>query len=84
MLTTTNQPQILARPNVVEVLANFRQEWELSADGESLVDIQGSIGLILFDLVIGLALIRYEQVQVLGSTLFQELQDTEDRRRRGE
>ena len=73
MLTTT-QPQILTRPNVVEVLAHFRQEWEQVAEGESLVEVKGSVGLILVDLVRAFALRQSEQVQVLGLALHAELQ----------
>jgi hypothetical protein len=73
MLTTT-QPQILTSTNVVEALARFRREWEQAAEGESLVDIQGSVGLMLADLVIALALRPSVQVQVLGSELYEELQ----------
>ena len=73
MLTTT-QPQTLTHPNVVEVLAHFRQEWEQVAEGESLVAVRGSVGLILVDLVRALALRQSEQVQVLGSALHAELQ----------
>jgi hypothetical protein len=74
MLTAT-QPQIMTNANVVEVLTNFRQEWEQAAEGESLVDLKGSVGLVLFDLVTALALRQSEQVQVLGSELYEELQD---------
>jgi hypothetical protein len=75
MLTAT-QPQIMTNANVVEVLTNFRQEWEQAAEGESLVDVKGSVGLVLFDLVTALALRQSEQVQVLGSALYEELRDT--------
>ncbi len=72
MITTTHS-QTLARSTVVDVLACIRQEWEEAA-GESLVGIQGSVGLILADLVSGLALRPSEQIQVLGSALHAELQ----------
>ena len=48
---TTTQPQIMTISNGVEVLTSFRQEWEQFADGESLVDVKGSVGLMIFDLV---------------------------------
>ena len=71
---TTTEPQILIHPDTIKVLANLRQEWEQVVEGESLVDVKGSVGLILVDLVIGLALRPSEQFQVLGSALHAELQ----------
>lgn len=73
MLTITVQD--IPRVKVVEVLTKIRTDWELATDGDSLVDVQGSVGLILVDLVIGLALRPSEQVQVLGPVLQTELQN---------
>ena len=74
-MLTINQPKIMTTSNVVEVISKFRQEWEQTVEGQSLIEVKGSVGLMLFDLVVALALICNEQVQVLGSTLYQELQD---------
>ena len=67
--------QDIPRSQLVGTLTKIREEWEMAADCDSLVDVQGSVGLILVDLVIGLALRPSEQVQVLGPTLQAELQN---------
>ena len=72
---TTTEPQIITLSKVVEVLTSFRQEWEQFANGESLVDVKGSVGLMIFDFVGALALPHSEQVQVLGPALYQDIQD---------
>jgi len=73
MLTIT-QPHIMTVSNMLEVLAGFRQEWEQVAEGESLVEVKASVGLMLFDLATAFGLRTSEQVQVLGSALYEELQ----------
>jgi hypothetical protein len=65
---------VITRTTVVDVLAQLRQEWEMAVEQEDLVDVQGSIGLLLLDIVIGLRLQPFEQIQVLGSKLHSELQ----------
>jgi hypothetical protein len=72
-MLTTEQQKTLTHSCIIDALVRFREEWEQVAEGESLVDIKGSVGLILFDLVIALALIPNEQAMVLGSDLQAEL-----------
>ena len=74
---TTIQSDTLSRSQVINALAKIRQDWESAVDGESLVDIQGSIGLLLIDLAVGLKLRKSEQLSVLGSALHAELQGLE-------
>ena len=54
MLTRT-KPGI-PRSDVVDSLALLRQEWQASTDGESLIDVQASVGLLLGDVVMMLGL----------------------------
>lgn len=61
--------------NALENLAALRKEWEASAEGESLVCVSGSVGLILFDVTAKLGLTSDEQALVLGNQLLQEALD---------
>ena len=70
MLTRT-KPGI-SRSDVVDSLALMRQEWQASIDGESLIDIQASVGLLPGDVVMILGLSSDEQVAVLGVELRRE------------
>jgi len=70
MLTRT-KPGI-PRSDVVDSLALLRQEWQASTDGESLIDVQASVGLLLGDVVMMLGLSSDEQVAVLGVELRRE------------
>jgi len=65
----TNQPQL------VSVLASLRQEWQEAANGQSLLDVEGNVALMLADLVNSLSLATHEQAQVLGPELFNEVQE---------
>ena len=69
------QAMIVCQKGAVDALAKIRKEWELTADGESLVDVEASVGLLLADIVVALGLPPVEIVQVLGAKLAGELQD---------
>ncbi len=60
------------RQNALENLSTLRQEWEASAEGQSLIRVSGSVGLMLFDVTTKLGLTAEEQALVLGDQLFQE------------
>ena len=60
---------------LVTTLSRIRQEWQDAADGKSLVEVEGNMGMLLADLLNGIGLGTSEQVQVLGKDLFQEIQD---------
>lgn len=60
------------RQSTLENLSALRQEWEASAEGESLIRVSGSVGLMLFDVTTLLGLTPEEQILVLGERLFQE------------
>jgi hypothetical protein len=53
-------------------LAHLRQEWQETVDGENLIDVQASVGLLLGDVVMMLGLSSDEQVAVLGEELRRE------------
>jgi hypothetical protein len=58
---------------VIETLTTLRKEWELIADGKGLLHLEGSVGLILFDIVTRLNVPIDEQRYLLGSGLFEEI-----------
>lgn len=60
------------RQCALENLSTLRKEWEAGAEGESLIRVSGSVGLMLFDVTTLLGLTPEEQVLVLGERLFQE------------
>jgi hypothetical protein len=71
---TRNATQVVM-PDRALALANLsvlRQEWEQAADGDSLINIPASVGLLLFDVTARLGLTLEEQAQVLGDQLFRE------------
>jgi hypothetical protein len=72
---TTPVAPILALPDrrmMLEGLSVLRQEWEGRANGDSLIDLSGSVGLMLFDVTALLGLTLEEQTIVLGDRLYQE------------
>ena len=62
------------KTQIISVLATMREEWQQSAQGASLLDMEANVGLMLADLVNCLNLTEQEQEQVLGRDLFNELQ----------
>lgn len=40
------------RTQMIDSMANLREAWEIAANGESLLQIQGSVGLILHDFAV--------------------------------
>jgi hypothetical protein len=60
---------------IVGALASIRKEWQDAAFGDSLLSIEGNVGLILADLINGLGLPVDVQVEILGADLFREMQD---------
>jgi hypothetical protein len=68
-----DSPVAPVKTRVVESLALLRKEWEAAAEGESLLNIEGSVGLLLFDIVNRLELTVEEQRVLLGKDLFDEM-----------
>ncbi|MBI5954937.1 MAG: hypothetical protein HY865_25025 [Chloroflexi bacterium] len=71
MFQTPPIPQL----QVIHALANFRREWQSAAGSASLLTIQGSVGLILADLVRELGMPAGTQIEILGADLFTEVQE---------
>lgn len=66
-------PQTILRPEAIDALAHLREEWMEAVDC-SLVDVDTSVGLFLADVTRALGLNQEEQMQVLGSSLYAEIQ----------
>ena len=63
------------RVKAVEALAEFRQEWEEIAEGESLINLEAPIGLLLADVADRLELTLQERSVFLGKLLIEEIED---------
>jgi hypothetical protein len=63
------------REQVIAILAAFRQEWQQAAGGNSLIETEGNVALILADLVNSFGLTTHEQSLVLGAELFAQLRE---------
>ena len=70
-----HQTSITPRLQLVAALTRIRHEWQDAADGKSLLEVEGNVGMLLADLINNIDLPIAEQVQVLGPELFQEMQD---------
>ncbi|NOH02755.1 MAG: hypothetical protein HND47_12720 [Chloroflexi bacterium] len=62
----------LDRAKAQAALLTLRREWEVAAEGESLVNISASVGLMLLDVATKLGMTPEEQKVVLGARLYQE------------
>jgi len=62
----------LDRTKAKNALATIRREWEVAAEGVSLIDISASVGLLLLDVATKLGMTPEEQKAVLGTRLYQE------------
>ena len=69
------QTPVIQRMQLVNALTRIRQEWQDATSGESLLEVEGNMGMLLADLVNNVGLSIDEQVQVLGTELFQEMQE---------
>ena len=58
---------------VIHALTSVRLDWEAAADGRSLLHQEGSVGLVLFDIVAKLNVPVEEQRLLLGPALFDEI-----------
>ena len=56
----------------VAALSSIRREWEQAARGESLVEVNASVGLLLLDVTTKLGLTPDEQKLVLGARLYRD------------
>jgi len=67
---------LFLRPYVISSLAGIREKWKIAAEGKSLVETKGSIGLFLYDLITAIGLTLEEKDQVLGAKLLGDVQNT--------
>ena len=73
-MLTSNLSVTIPRSNVITALTALRQDWEQSADGHSLLDLNANVGLLLWDVVMLVGLTPPEQIQVFGANLAYELE----------
>ena len=57
------------RAQVVQSLADFRREWQKIAQGQSLVEVESPVGLVLADIADRLELTPQERYAMLGGML---------------
>ena len=69
------QTPTVHRMQLVTVLSHIRREWQDATSGKSLLEVEGNMGMLLADLINNIGLPVDEQVQVLGTELFQEMQE---------
>jgi hypothetical protein len=69
------QTPVVERMQLVNTLTRIRQEWQDATSGESLLEVEGNMGMLLADIINNIGLPIEEQVQVLGTELFQEMQE---------
>ncbi len=70
------QSRFIHNVEVVQGLERTRLEWEQAADGESLLNLETNVGLLLADLTAAIGLTPEEKALALGSQLVGELQNT--------
>lgn len=70
-----NEQEVLIplRMKVIGSLARFRQEWEVIAKDQGVLNVQAPIGLILVDIVDRLELNEQEKSVVLGCKLISQV-----------
>ncbi len=64
------QPTVITRSNLVDTMAVIRREWQEATQNGNLLDVSGSIGFLLVDLVDSLDFTREEKVKALGGFLY--------------
>lgn len=62
------------RSMALQSLAKFRREWEEIAEGESLLDVSASVGLVLADVANYLELTPQERYVFLGKMLLEDIE----------
>lgn len=62
-----------SKAQVMKALTQFREEWQEVAEGESLLDIESPVGLILSDIADKLNLDAKERQAMLGGRLNQQV-----------
>jgi hypothetical protein len=57
------------RAQVVQALADFRRQWQTIAQGQSLIEVEAPVGLLLADIADRLELNPQERYAMLGGML---------------
>ena len=73
VLEGTTDYRLTYRAQVVQSLAEFRREWQKMVEGQSLTDIQASVGLLLADIADRLELNPQERHVILGGKLINQV-----------
>jgi hypothetical protein len=71
MLSTSSNTNL----DVLSALSSLCREWQEAAKGDSLLDMEANVGLMLADFINTLNLSVQEQTQILGPDLFKEMQE---------
>ena len=75
-MDTYIQSRFIHNVEVVQGLERTRLEWEQAAEGESLLNLDANVGLLLADVTAAIGLTPEEKVLALGPELVDELKDT--------
>lgn len=75
MVTTVRRTRILDRDLAIAGISQVRQEWQSLAGDQSLLDVQGSVGLLLADIAQAIGLEPEERVCALGPDLVMDYED---------
>jgi hypothetical protein len=65
---------IVTQQQVIRAIARIREEWQDAAGKENLLEVQGSVGLLLLDLALALGFTSHEISEALGDVLATELE----------
>jgi len=72
-LDGTTDYKLPYRAQIVQSLADFRREWQKMVDGQSLIDVQAPVGLLLSDIADRLELSPQERYAMLGGKLINQV-----------
>lgn len=67
-----------SKAQVMEALIQYREEWQVVANGESLLEVESPVGLILSDIADMLDLSPKERQAVLGRKLNRQVEEFEN------
>ena len=70
--TEAIQLDIFPRKQIVELLKNFREEWQMAVTEQSLLDTYAPVVLFIVDMIHGLDLSLPEAMDILGFDLWAE------------
>lgn len=61
------------RAQVVQSLGDFRRQWQQMVDGQNLIDVKASVGLMFSDIADRLELSSQERHAMLGGQLINQI-----------